>query len=468
MTLLTIPYSLFCFYFSYRGRNHQGYTHRYLGWKIRVVDSCDVGNDNRKADSAGFSKPSFSPSPKQPTYEIDAREDQDYYEYDIPSNVPEETKKIAVSPSKVDLAAEHRTPDQNPFFSNPFGNPFPSDFGEFFGDSPFGKKEEKQPQRPASVAANKPSKVVPVLKSTELPPVIIRAEEQKPQSNVPGPLKQLNKFINHASNLNQKQPARNVQKDPQRNQEANERPAHSSRPAERPSQSARPLYEDDDTGLENHQQNTEETLPTRINPPPVKQRPFNPVGSSSIQRPYHQSSDQLGGVFDPNTIILESGFKPIRTNDGPIPPLGFDVEPTHSESKSAVDLETRVTSEPPSLVTFDPVFIASEPDNRRAQEPVPITLPKAVVPVVPGPSAPVPKFPPPAHSANTPPFRTPPSSQRQPLRPQLKDPNLRPNGAPPQRKKSGLASLFGFGSQRRRDSPPPIAKPVAFDSSSSR
>ena len=421
-----------------------------------------MGNANRKIDSNGASKPSFNPSPKQPAFEIEARDDPDYYEDDIPINNQENTKKNAVPSKKVDMPAEHRSPDQNPFYPpNPFSSSFPSDFGEFFGGSPFGKKEEKQPQRPSQTASNKPYKVIPIPKTPELPPSIITAEEQQSNPNIPGPIKQLNKFINHASNFNQQFPSRNVQNDPPRNLVIKQRPGQPPRQQERLSQPSLPVQHE----LENHQQIPEESIPTRINPPPVQQRPFNPSASPSNQRPYHQSSDNLGGVFDPNTIILESGFKPIRTNEGPIPPLGFDVEPAHSEVKSFIDPETLATSEPPSLVTLEPVFVASEPDNRRVQEPVPITLPKAVVPVVPGAAAPVPKFAPLDEIANNPPFRGPPSSQRQPIRPQQKDPYSRPG---PQRKKTGLASLFSFGSQRRRDPPPPIAQPVAFESSSPR
>ena len=447
-----------------------------MGWKIRVVDDCDLDNRNRKVDVASQPGAAFSPASKRPSEdEVEHRGDEDYYEDDVP-RIPQ--KKV--TPTKnLDFAPEHRTPSDGFFPENPFTGNFPSDFGEFFKDSPFGREEKKRPappppppppQRlpPPTQTASKPAKVAPaapVPKATELPPVVVRAEEQQPPATrIPGPLKQLTKLINHASNFNQQPNIQNHQtRDPQRNQG----PVQPQRPPQerQPQQPDRPAW----VGTANEQptQNgnpNKEKIPTKINPPPV-QHPYNQGASTTplvVQRPfYHHQNDQFGGVFNPSSVILESGFKPIRTADGPVPPLGFEVEGQHTVSKGVVLDDPRVTSEPPSLVTLDPVFIASEPDHRRVQEPVPITLPKAVVPVVPGPSAPVPRFPP---SSSNQQFRQP-SPGQQNRHPHVQNPNER--HPPPSRKKSGFASFFNFGSQRRREQQtPPVASPVAVVGSS--
>lgn len=444
-----------------------------MGWKIRVVDSCEIDNGNRKADVAGQPNPPLGGNVSRRPVNEEPREDADYYDDDVPRIQPGKKQNVAPT-NNLDFVPEHRAPpDQGGFFPEaPFGNVFPSDFGEFFKESPFAGREEDRlpppPQRPtAPPAINKPVKKVPVSKPIELTPVIVKAEVQQPQPNIPGPLKQLNHLINHASNLNQ-QPGQNQQREPSRNQVALERPVQPVRSQERPKE--KPIVIEDQREQQHHNLNpTKATIPTKISPPPV-QKPINlagPTTAPSAQRPYyHHQIDPFGGVFNPDTVILESGFKPIRTNEGPVPPLGFDVEARETVAKEVISDETRVTSEPPSLVTLDPVFIASEPDHRRAQDPVPIPLPKAVVPVVPGPSAPVQKFPPPQFInplPNNPQFRPPPTSQRQPIRPPFngQDPNnSRP--PPPSRKKSSFASFFNFGSQRRKEQQnPPAALPVA-------
>lgn len=442
-----------------------------------MVDSCDIDNGNRKVDSAVPPSIPYGSVSRKPTEET--REEPDYYDDDVPRIQPGQTRN-PVPPNNVEFSPEHRSPPgESGFFpaETPFGGMFPSDFGEFFKESSFGREEERPaPQRPTQAPVNKPPKKYAVSQTSELPPVIIKAEEQQPQANIPGPLKQLNKLINHASNYNQQHYAQNHQREPQRNQVGVERPIQQVKPQDRPVQNEKTILSAEDDGeQQNHNYNVKETsVPTKISPPPVKQRPFNlaaPTTPPVFKRPhYHHQVDPFGGIFNPETVILESGFKPIRTNDGPVPPLGFDVEARETVAKDVINDDTKVTSEPPSLVTLDPVFVASEPDHRRAQDPVPIPLPKAVVPVVPGPSAPVPKFPPNYQIDQppiVPPFRAPPASQRQPLRPPFdgserpgNNPRPLPPPPPPSRKKSGFASFFNFGSQRRREPPIPIASPV--------
>lgn len=441
-----------------------------MGWKIRVVDDCDIDNNsNRKVDVAEKSPAPFRPAPKEPLYDDIGQREYDY-EDDAPSRVPFGNKKNSSPPNNLNFGPEHRAPTDNGFFpDNPFKSNFPPDFGDFFKGSPFGREEERPTQRPTAAPAPviKPVKVAPIPKPTEAPlPAVVKAEEPKPTATIPGPLKQLNKLINHASNYQQHQQQPNLQNH-QPPRAPVERPIQPPRPKERPAQEERPAQSEQ----QNHNYNPKEKLPTKIVPPPV-QLPNQQAASATtsvVQRPfYHHQTDPNGGVFNPSTIILESGFKPIRNSDGPVPPLGFDVEPQVAKGIVLDDDPRVVTSESPNLVTLDPVFIASEPDHRRIQEPVPITLPKAVVPVVPGPAAPVPQFPPhhPNHQAgyNNPLLRhpqTPTTLQRQQVRPPQfngQDPNTRsqlPHPPPPSRKKtSGLASIFNFGSQRRRENHP--------------
>lgn len=490
---------------------YQSYVHRYLGWKIRVVDSCDLDHNNRKAGTSGQPSNEFNPASKRPL-EDDQREYPDYYEDDVP-RIPEIKKIDNAEPSNtMDFAPEYRAPESEFFPENAFGGNFPSEFEDFFRESSFGSRDEDRPvpqrttappprpspttrptvpQRyystpvptapptlPPTLPPVKPTKPAPAVVRTTEPPlriapqVVVKTEEQKPHISIPipGPVKQLTKLIQHSSNFRQRPNLQNHQREPLPNQEpAEPRPLIPDRQQDRSAQSERPAWSPPSNEQQNNNFNAKDVIPTRINPPPVQAYSFNP---------------QAGGVFNPNTIILESGFKPIRNVDGPIPPLGFDVEPQNLEGKGITAEDPRVTSESPSLVTLDPVFVASEQDHRRPKEPVPITLPKAVVPVVPGPSMPAPRFPP-QHDANQQvnppnpqqfkPHPKPPAlpAQRpQPRPPQFsgQDANARPHsppGPPPARKKSsGLAAFFNFGGNRRKEqNVPPLATPIAVGSS---
>jgi hypothetical protein len=472
-----------------------------------------LDDHNRKADASAPLKP----SPKQHSEE-EQKEYPDYYEDDLPRF--HEIKKMDApsSPNNVDFGAEHRTPGDGDFFpENPFRGNFPSDFEDFFKDSSFGSREEDRPvqqrttvppprptvpqQRPTvpqltystaiptapptaapTVKPSKPAFVRTTEPPRQIPSQNVKTEGQKPHSgiSIPGPVKQLTKLIQHSTNFRQRPNLQNHQREPSSHQEpAEPRPLIPERPRDRPQQSERPAaWSPSSNEQDSHHFNSKETIPTRINPPPVQSHSFNqPSGSSNL--PFYQQNDRFGGVFNPNTIILESGFKPIRNADGPIPPLGFDVEPQQNvESKGISAEDPRVTSESPSLVTLDPVFVASEQDYRRPKEPVPITLPKAVVPVVPGPSAPVPRFPP-HHEANQVnhlhpqqfrPNQTPPvQRQQQQQRPSHfngQDANARPHTPPPsppaRKKSSGLAAFFNFGGNRRKEeNTPPLATPIA-------
>jgi hypothetical protein len=317
----------------------------------------------------------------------------------------------------------------------------------------------------------------------QIPSQNVKTEEQKPHSglSIAGPVKQLTKLIQHSTNFRQRPNSQNQnQKESSPNHDlAEPRPLIPDRSRDRPQQPERPAWSPSSNEQESTHFNIKETIPTRINPPPVQSHSFNQQSASSNLPFYRQQNDQIGGIFNPNTIILESGFKPIRNADGPIPPLGFDVEPQQNAQGKGISAEDpRFTTDSPSLVTLDPVFVASEQDHRRPKEPVPITLPKAVVPVVPGPSAPVPRFPP-NHEANQQqvnhfnqqqfrPHPTPPSQRQQQQRPHFngQDVNARPHTPPPsppaRKKSSGLAAFFSFGGNRRKEqNTPPLATPIA-------
>jgi hypothetical protein len=494
-----------------------------LGWKIRVVDRCDLGDNNRKADVSGQGSAPLKPSPKEPS-EDEQKEYPDYYEDDSPRF--QEIKKMdaASSPNNVDFGPELRTPgDSGDFFpENPFRGNFPTDFEDFFKESSFGSREDERPvpqrttvpprpstsPRPTAPQRNtvrypaplptapptpptvKPTKPVPVpVRTTEppqrqIPSQNVKTEEQKPHSglSIPGPVKQLTKLIQHSTNFRQRPNSQNHQnqKESSPNHDlAEPRPLTPDRSRDRPQQPEKPAWSPSSNEQESTHFNNKETIPTRINPPPVQSHSFNQQSASSNLPFFRQQNDQIGGIFNPNTIILESGFKPIRNADGPIPPLGFDVEPQQNAQGKGISAEDpRFTTDSPSLVTLDPVFVASEQDHRRPKEPVPITLPKAVVPVVPGPSAPVPRFPP-NHEANQQqvnhfnqqqfrPHPTPPAQRQQQQRPHFngQDVNARPHTPPPsppaRKKSSGLAAFFSFGGNRRKEqNTPPLATPIA-------
>lgn len=486
------------------------------------MDGCDLDDNNRKAGVSGQPSDAFNPASKRPS-DDDQREYPDYYEDDVP-RVPEIKKIDTIEPSNtMDFSPEYRAPESEFFPENAFRGNFPSEFEDFFKESTFGSREDDRavpqrttvppprptaPQRPTvpqryystpvptapptpppTLATVKPTKPAPaVVRPTEpprqiAPQAVVKTEEQKPHSSipVPGPVKQLTKLIQHSSNFRQRPNLQNHQREPLPNQEPVEpRPLAPDWQQERTVQPERPAWGPPSNEQQNHNFNAKEVIPTRIIPPPVQSYPFNSQASSANRPIYQQQREQPGGIFNPNTIILESGFKPIRNVDGPIPPLGFDVEPQNVVGKGISAEDPRVTSESPSMVTLDPVFVASEQDLRRPKEPVPITLPKAVVPVVPGPSLPVSRFPP-HHEANqqvnhpnSQQFKPhpPPSAQRPQQRPPHngQDVNARPHsppGPPPARKKSsGLAAFFNFGGNRRKEqNAPPLATPIAAGSS---
>ena len=326
------------------------------------------------------------------------------------------------------------------------------------------------------------------------PPHVVTAQQQQDQTEIQSannrPLDLLTKLLNQASPLGQQQS--NPPGLPPRRQFGIERPVQ-QQPPQRPQNEDHHQAEAADPSSRFHQ-------PPPLNPSVQLRRPIEPPRQQSPPPPNFQQSDSFG--FNPGTVILESGFKPIRKADGPIPPLGFEVEaqpaasPPHHErldlsGQSQLDFEDdprlqehppqfrqEATSDRPStLITLDPVFIASAPDataqRGRPRDSLPVQLPKAVVPVVPGPpqpqqppQAPPPQFqqdlrfhpPPQQQSFQSPPphlqfGRQPPPSAGRPyphaIPPSLKDGNNKNKPSGSNGSGGGLASLFNFGGQRR-------------------
>lgn len=161
---------------------------------------------------------------------------------------------------------------------------------------------------------------------------------------------------------------------------------------------------------------------------------------------------ETGPGFDPSKIVFESGFKPIRRTDGPVPPLGFEVEaPSSGRGTFPHNTNNHIRNDPASsnnkdgsnLITADQAFLLNEPDKSRHKNPVPVPLPEAIVPVIPGPAQKVYQDQNPFKPSNRP---LAASVRRQPV----PAPYTHPHTAP-HRKTAGF-SLFNLGAQRRQPS----------------
>ena len=453
-------------YFSFKC-----YTHRFLGWKIRVVDSCDSSGDNRKALNVRPPPPAHKAVNQPPSSRtVNDEGDLDYYD-ELP---PRPSHTVP------QLKPEHRSPDvdndESHFGEEQFGSGpnFPSEFDDFIKNQSFGKQEETPSNRPRPNSPVAPARPNPSHRNpSEIQPHIITA-----QPNDHSSLDQLNKLVNQASPLGQKLPT-NVRNPPPRKQTAIERPIQTAADFNRrqPQQSHqepqgesinRPV-----TGNRFLNQNQ------RVSGTVVGQqgnRHFNPtVSDRQSFQAYGKPIKNEG--FNPGTVILESGFKPIRKSDGPIPPLGFEVEEPSAHERDSIfaadhhhnhNFNLEIPTDRPSLITLDPVFIASDPDIHvgRPKNSAPITLPKAVVPVVPGPAQIIARYPPidrPSHqqqqqhqqqNQQPPQFRQIPVQlhQRPPVQTSAQGTNQQET---PQRKqRPGFANFFGFGSQRRQQQAP--------------
>lgn len=487
---------------------YQCYTHRYLGWKIRVVDSCDVSDNNRKSINIAPGKtrnPNLA-SEHPMTDEAQYRDDFAYDEYeDEDTSHNHATHK---RPNDSHLRPEHRSPsfaDDGFFAQSPFGENFPSDFSDFLREpSGFGQKEQKDDK--PSKAPSKPQEPRRPLKERPLPAV----KKEEPQ------FKEESSFGRPSSRPAFAQPANNQRK-----------PTSAPQPTERPvkerpfeefdvrdnvQESQRPVNQDNSENDDNngsHQANhhnhqvEKENGSIKPSAPLPRIPPPRPAYNPQLRQP---QLNRPQSTFNPSNVVYETGFKPIRTVNGPVPTLGFEVEAQQSndESNREADEESSSAQEsadrPP--VALEPIFIASEPDrnNIRSQDPVPIPLPEAVVPVVPGRAQPVPKPPPPVKPLEFPaqqrrpdqqaqrprippvqpnqvpqapgpqqtlsPFIRPPANtafRQPPLPPFVNTPPQQSPALPPsqpQRKKtSALASFFNFGGQRRQQNEPQFPPP---------
>lgn len=438
-----------------------------------MVDSCDGSSDNRKA--LNVRPPTHKAAPPS-SRTVNDETDLDYYD-EAPARP---------SPVVPELKPEHRSPDDDVPFAN--GPQFPTDFDDFIKNQSFGKQEETpsiRPPRPNNQAASATRPNLPHRKPSDIPPHIVNAQGQKPNEH--NSIDQLNKLVNQASPLGQKQPSspqQNLRNPPPRKQIAIERPIPSVEFSRRPPQ----------------QQSHQEPLGESIHRPVTGNRygnhnqrnggsvvqgtrPFGPPGSNDRQSFQSHGSPIKNDGFNPGTVIFESGFKPIRKADGPIPPLGFEVEePTSLErdSNHAPDVYNHnynfeTPTDRPSLITLDPVFIASDPDVHigRPKNSAPVTLPKAVVPVVPGPAQAVARYPPierpfhqqqpqqQQHQSNSQ-NHQPPQFRQIPVQLHQRPPVQTPQSAPvakqdtPQRNKQrpGFSNFFGLGGQRRQQHVP--------------
>lgn len=403
------------------------------------------------------------------------------------------------SPDGYELRPEHRSPsfvDDGFFSQRPFGDNFPSDFDEFLREpSSFGEKEQK-----AHKPTKAPSKPQEPRRPFTQPPVKKPFEDEDPfEAPIGRPT-----FGQSASD--QRKPARKPVKveRPIKDHPFQGFNTESEQDSHRQTAQEESAGNEEDAADQHNHQQEKESAPIKPSAPlprPPPQRPtFNPqFRQPQVKRPQ--------GSFNPSNIVYESGFKPIRTVNGPVPSLGFEVESQLSNDEESKDADEKSSTAQETAdrnpVSLEPIFIASEPDrnNIRSQDPVPIPLPEAVVPVVPGRAPPVPKLPtivkpleipaqqrqpqlqtqrpriPPVQPVQPPqgpqqtlsPFIRPPANtnfRQSPLPPFVNQPPQQspafqpPQQNHPQRKKtSGLASLFNLGGQRRQQNEPQFPPP---------
>ncbi len=503
----------------------QCYTHRFLGWKIRVVDGCDRANQRAEIDlTDGPVKPELTLN--REFSETDSREGIDYSNeyYDEEPMGPDQ---IAGLPSdvRVNVArpSSGRPPLTQPasrqpsksaddgFFGNSAFPKFPvfpdGDMDTFFdAPSPFGSKKVTSPTRPPPPTRS-PSTETPTPRSappTKTPPSRTPPPVRTTQSTRPSPTKlpttqaiptksraggavQPFSFPNNAVRQPFVLPAQpqdnfdiNVRTDmkvgQQPHQSAGEHavPTKSNRPfgflskgtvkgVPLPQSERSDLNGESPSAILNNRYRQPEPnrnqQPVAVREPSLRLTPPGRWSSGATQIQYKSS-------FDPTTVVLESGFKPIRKSGGPTPPLGFEVDGDDSddeeEGKESAESKqgsvfTPSEGAPPPLVTLEPVFIPSDPDHllskNRNAGPTPIQLPEAVVPVVPG------RAPPPQQRRPTHPpslqqhhpqqqhthqhlgsVNQPPSFQRQP----------QPGTKPPRKTGGGLSALFGFNRRQQQ------------------
>ncbi len=239
-----------------------------------MVDDCDDTNHNRKSGTvlASTNRP-LTDSENEPDYLLDDESSKPKSHHPGPGSIQ--------------------------------GNQ--DDEEEYYQDHPTNIRRPVQQQGPPSINQQQGP---PLINQQQGPPPINQQQGPPPinrqQVDTTGkPLELLTKLLNQASPLGQQH--------------------HQSSRKPFPAQQ-RPQYREDDFEDEEEEEpptyRDHQSPPNRINPSVQLRRPSG-GGGNPIRTPF-QDSDSFG--FNPGTIILESGFKPIRKSDGPIPPLGFEVE----------------------------------------------------------------------------------------------------------------------------------------------
>lgn len=408
-----------------------------MGWRIRVVDACEISSNRKSIQVTPAKRPDGGP--------LRPEAEEDEYEY-YDDDAPETTSAEPVVTVK----------DDGSLAEGPFHSSFPSDFTNFFSSSI--TQDDERPPR----SEEKPNKPV--------------KDDKEVTDRIPTPSQKVNQLLdedisdgfrqNHKPgtveppNRNRQNPRPNTVEPPNRNLQN-----HRSETAESPDRNRpRPLTVEVSNRNRQNQPKNKVEFPER---PPQLQFGFQDgfksvqsqitVGQSQQQQepsrmkpgrviPVHTAapnrnrpgasisgSSNSQDNFDPSSIIFESGFRPIRKSNGPVPPLGFEVEAPSSERKNPSLTESNIGP-------MDPIFIPSDLEKNRYNDPVPVPLPEAIVPVIPGPP-----------QITFHPFQRPNPRPIQQLRPL--PPVVTPPSPPPQRKSSSILSLFNFGTQRRHSTP---------------
>ena len=401
-----------------------------MGWRIRVIDSCEIPS-NRKSIEVTPTKRPGGGDPTQPE-----AEDSEYEYYDDDTSETTSAQPVA------------GVNDDGFLVDAPFHSKFPLDFSSFFSS---GQNQDDEEAHPVDVDHQQPEG-----QDEDIRPVTSRIfPRPEPNSLLPHPPVKVNQQLddetsdrnrqNHrpeaaveASNRNRPKLRPNTVESANWNHQ-NHRPGqveppHRNRQSHRPDQTQlleRPpqLQFGFQDGFKSVQSQITVGQTQQSQPDSSGMKPGRVIPVHNRNQPAVSSSS---GSFDPSTIILESGFRPIRKSNGPVPPLGFEVEASSNEKKNPALADSNF------VTNLDPIFVPSDLEKNRYSDPVPVPLPEAIVPVIPGPP-----------QITFRPFQQPslrPIQQRRPV-------PVLPTPPPPPQRKSSLLSFLNFGSQRRQSTP---------------
>ncbi|KAK2712009.1 hypothetical protein QYM36_010890 [Artemia franciscana] len=320
---------------------YQCFTHRYLGYRIRVVDRCDTKLQSRK---------------------VGADSDLDFYDEDYdPEFDQQQPEGLRISqsqtrPSKPSTMIESNGSDfpkfDFPEFPN-FGS-FAKEFEptgnekDFFqGNALRGSQDQytstnnlnglvKQPNLPLPPPIQKVS-VIPRTSERTISKVIADLPLSEPTLPPPS----LPPFSS-PRNVDQLSFASQQTKNRQRY-----KPYTLQIDKSKSNQFEDIAYDDDHEALENNRfsQGGYNARQQGINKQPSQ---------TYTQERQDVAQANVRNTFNPSSVVLESGFKPIKNSNGPVPPLGFEVS-----DQSATGLRKNIQS-PQNDFNFDPMFKASE------------------------------------------------------------------------------------------------------------